>query len=118
AQDQEFRQRLQQQATVAPAPPANRPELPADVRQFFLPVKRSAAPDGEVVYRPRLLACAEVAFVDRRKGLEHRKVYRLLAEPPAPGQSLNWMTAEPVEVQPLDAPEPAAGWAPLPESVN
>jgi hypothetical protein len=120
AQDQEFRQRLQQAAVApaAPAPPTNRPELPSDVRQFFLPVKRPAAPEGDVVYQPRVLACAEVAFVDRRKGLEHRKAYRLLAEPPAPGQSLSWMTAESVEARPLDAPEPAAGWAPVPESVN
>jgi hypothetical protein len=117
AQDQEFRQRLQQPPAPAAALPRNRPELPADVRQFFLP-RRPAAADGEVVYQPRVLAFAEVAFVDRRKGLEHRKPYRLLAEPPAPGQALSWMTAEPVEVQPLEAPEPAAGWAPLPESVN
>jgi hypothetical protein len=107
---------------VAPAAPAvvagNRPELPDDVRQFFLPVKRPVPPGEEIVYQPRVLAFAEVAFVDRRKGLEHRKMYRLLAEPPAPGQSVKWMTADSVEAQPLDTPEPAAGWAPLPESVN
>src|SRR5581483_11147133 len=50
--------------------------------------------------------------------LEHRKAYRLLAERPAPGESLKWMTAESIEAQPLDAPEPAAGWVPVPESVN
>jgi len=45
---QEFRQRLQQGA-VAPAvtaAPTNRPELPIDVRQFFLPLKRPVAPGG------------------------------------------------------------------------
>ncbi len=119
AQDQEFRQRLQQAvAPAAPAAPRNRPELPAEVRQFFLPIRRPPAPGEEVVYRPHVLACAEVAFVDRRKGLEHRKAYRLLAEPPAPAQALNWMTAEPCDVQPLDAPEPVTGWLPVPEPVN
>jgi hypothetical protein len=105
-------------APTLPAAPKKRPELPGDVRQFFLPVKRPVPPDSQIVYQPRVLAVAEVAFVDRRKGLEHRKAYRLLAEPPAPGESLKWMTAESIEAQPLDAPEPAAGWAPVPESVN
>jgi hypothetical protein len=117
AQDQELRQRMQQPPPI-PAVPRSRPELPADVRQFFLPIVRPASPGEEVVYRPRVLAMAEVAFVDRRKGLEHRKAYRLLANPPAPGQSLQWLTAEPFEGQPLDAPQPVAGWAPVPESVN
>jgi hypothetical protein len=103
---------------VAPAAPKDRPELPDDVRQLFLPIKHPPAPGEEVVYQPRVLALAGVAFVDRRKGLEHRTAYRLLAEPPAPGRSLNWMTAESVEAQPLDAPEPAGGWGTVPESVN
>jgi hypothetical protein len=118
AQDQEFRQRLQQAVAPAPAAPRNRRELPAEVRQFFLPSRRPPAPGEEVVYQPRVLAFAEVAFVDRRKGLEHRKSYHLLAEPPAPGQSLSWVTAEPFDGQPLDAPEPVAGLAPVPESAN
>src|SRR5262249_44181995 len=86
---------------VAPAAPTivagNRPELPDDVRQFFLPIKRPVPTGEEIVYQPRVLAFAEVAFVDRRKGLEHRKMYRLLAEPPAPGQSVKWMMADSVE---------------------
>jgi hypothetical protein len=119
-EDQEFRQRLQQGAvaTAAPSAPRNRPELPAEVRQFFLPTRQPAAPGDELVYQPRVLGFAEVAFVDRRKGLEHRKAYRLLVEPPAPGESPKWMTAEAVEAQPLDAPQPATRWAPVPESVN
>jgi hypothetical protein len=120
AQDQEFRQRMQQETTTPAVSvlPRYRPELPGDVRQFFLPIKRLVPPGEEIVYQPRVLAFADVAFVDRRKGLEHRKVYRLLAEPPAPGQSVKWMTADSVEAQPLDAPEPVAGWAPVPESVD
>ncbi len=120
AQDQEFKQKLQQQA--APLPPAGvtrgRPELPDDVRQFFLPLKGALLPGARVVYQPRVLAVAEVAFVDRRKGLDHRRPYRLAAEAPAPGQGLSWMTAEAVDVLPLDAPLPAAGWGVVPESAN
>ncbi len=115
--DQEFRQRLQQQATTVPAVPQAKPDLPGDVRQFYLPIKRPAGPGETVIYQPRLLAFAEVAFVDRRKGLEHRKTHRLLAEPPATGQTLNWMAAETVDAQPLNGPEAVAGWGPVPESV-
>jgi hypothetical protein len=117
AQDREFRQRLQQTAAPAAAQ-RNRPDVPAEVHQLFLPVKRTDLPAEGVVYRARVLACAEVAFVDRRKGLEHRRVYRLLAEPPAAGESLRWMAAESVDAPPLEAPEPGAGWAPPPEALT
>ena len=89
-----------------------------DVRQVFLPRKGTAAPGTDFVYQPRLLACAEVAFVDRRRGLEHKRTYRLLAEAPTVGQPLNWVTAEAVDVLPLDGPEAGASWGIVPESIN
>ena len=107
AEDQGFRQRLQQQGAAPIAVAPVRPELPGDVRQFFLPIKRAAAPGEAVVYQPRVLGFAEVAFVDRRRSLDHRRSYRLLVAPPAAGQALSWMAAESIEVQPLDAPK---GW--------
>jgi hypothetical protein len=118
-QDQQFRQRLQQTAPLPPAStPESRPELPEDVRQVFLALRRPLAPGELLVYQPRVLAFADVAFVDRRKGLEHSRAYRLLAEPPAPGEPLKWLTAESYDGQPHDAPEAAAGWGQVPESVN
>jgi hypothetical protein len=118
-QDQAFKDRLQQQSAAAPDRPTlrDRPEPPADVREFFLPVKRPADA-AQVVYEPRVLACADVAFVDRRKGIEHRRGYRLLAEPPATGAALGWATAEAVDAVPDEAPVPGAGWRPLPESLD
>jgi len=118
ADDQEFRQRLQQQGTAVPVIAGAKPELPGDVRQFYLPMMRPVVPGDAIIYQPSVLAFAEVAFVDRRKGLEHRKTYRLLAEPPVAGQALSWMAAEVIDAQPQDAPEAVAGWASVPESVN
>jgi hypothetical protein len=119
-EDRAFKENLQQPV----APPAlmtassKRPELPADVRQVFLP-RKSANPSGSpFVYQARLLGGAEVAFVDRRRGLEHKRTYRLLADAPPLGQPFNWVTDEAVDVQPLDAPEPSASWSVVPESVN
>jgi hypothetical protein len=121
AQDQEFRQRLQQQAGVGPlpAPPRNRPELPADLKQFYLPLRQPIPAEVTYwTYQPRVLALAEVAFVERRKGLEHRRPYRLLAEAPSLGQVVNWMTAQTLDLLPVDHPEANLGWAPVPEALN
>jgi ribosomal protein L40E len=121
SEDQQFRQRLQQQAVTArlPALPQTPPELPAELRQFYLPLKTSLPAGAELFYQPRVLGFAAVAFVDRRRGLEHSRPYRLFAEPPATGQALSWMTAETIDVPTLDAPPVAkAGWAPVPESIN
>jgi hypothetical protein len=117
-EDRAFKESLQQ-PVAAPAlmtASSKRPELPTDVRQVFLP-RRSVNPSSsDFLYQPRLLGCAEVSFVDRRRGLEHKRTYCLVAEPPPAGQLLNWVTAE--AVQPLDAPEPGASWDVVPESAN
>ena len=75
-----------QETPKAPATPAphTRPAVSDDVRQYYLAVANPTptAPGVELVYRPRLLAGAEVLFIARQKGLEYRRQYRLLAEQP------------------------------------
>ena len=73
------------------------PVLPSGLSQFYLPavVPARAAVPSELVYQPRLLGFAEIVFADKRRGFEQRRPYRLLAEPPAPGQVVSWDTAEP-----------------------
>jgi hypothetical protein len=93
------------------------PVLRAGLPQFFLPVPPEAA-GGSVVYQPRLLGAAEVVFADRRKGVEHRKTYRLLADPPADGQPVTWGTAQPVGEGLAPAPEAGAQWADVPPALN
>ena len=108
-EDQQFRQRLQQAArtTSLPALPRNPPELPAELQPFTLPLKQPLPAGAELLYQPRVLGFAQVSFVDRRRGLEHRRPYRLLGEPPANGQALSWMTAEVLEERRLDGPPEA-----------
>ena len=86
---------------------------------FYLPLKQPLPAGAELLYQPRVLGFAQVSFVDRRRGLEHRRPYQLLGELPANGKSLSWMTAENLEEMKLDGrPEPNAGWAPVPETVD
>ncbi|HZT78806.1 MAG TPA: DUF87 domain-containing protein, partial [Gemmataceae bacterium] len=120
AEDRQFKQGLRQKSAPAPvqSAPRARPVLPGNVRQYYLPVPPPPAAPAELVYQPRLLACAEVAFADRRRGLEHHRTYCLLAEPPAAGQPVNWAAAEPLPGAADGPPAAEARWPEVPESVN
>lgn len=104
------------------------PVLPAEVTQFYLPRPSSLSPAtgergrgegaGEVQYRPWVLGFAEVVFVvDRRKGLEHRLDFHLLAAPPRPGQPVNWKKAQKIGDE-LASPEANACWDDVPEAMD
>jgi hypothetical protein len=124
-QDQAFRDRLARAAaqtkpmetTIGHVPPV----LPPDVTQFYLPLTSPRPPRAgdEMEYQPGILGIAEVVFaVDKRKGLEYRKILRLLAPPTAPGHPVAWDKAEPVGEQLSVAPHPGSRWANVPESLD
>ncbi len=95
------------------------PVLPADVPQYYLAIDQ-AAPEGTpaaLIYRPRLLGWAEVAFVDKKRGIERRQNLRLLAEAPALGGVVNWATAERITETLAAVPQPDAAWAEAPDSL-
>jgi hypothetical protein len=71
-----------------------------------------------LLYRPRLFAEAEVLFVDRKRGLELKRPYRLLADAPAAGQPINWAATEPAPAVLADSPQPNAHWAALPDGLD
>ncbi len=129
AADREFKQGLVQAASTRAAPPAApsplaadhvTPVLPAGLVQFYLPVHDSspAGPMAELVYQPRVLGFAEVVFADKRKGLEHRRSYRLVAAAPTAGQPVAWHAAETVGEILAAAPQPNARWSDVPETLN
>ncbi|HEV3260303.1 MAG TPA: hypothetical protein VG013_25840, partial [Gemmataceae bacterium] len=122
APEQGFKQALQRPPAAALAGPAGSaaPVLPAGLAQFYLPVT-VPAPVGTtavLVYQPRLLGFAEVAFADKHKGIEHRRPYRLLAQPPAAGQAVRWDTADAVGEGLAAGPEAEASWLDTPEPLN
>jgi hypothetical protein len=65
-----------------------------------------------------LLGFAEVVFTDRRRGLEHRRPYYLLAEAPPSGQPAGWHAAETIADGLAAAPEENARWTDVPEPLN
>jgi hypothetical protein len=106
-------------AEVGPELPGSeiRPTVPARAEEYFLPLTQPA-PEGQlgVLYRPYLLAQAEVRFVNRKYGLEHgRERASLVFEVDRSGLA-RW---EEFLFEPLDgrslagAPAAQARWAAL-----
>ncbi len=120
-QEQAFREGLR--ATAPPAasatPAVDRlpPVLPAEVTQFYLPVRGESS--GELVYQPRVLGAAEVTFVvDKRKGVEHTQTLRLLAQPAVAGHPVEWERAEAAPAELATGPTPGARWAGVPDTLD
>jgi hypothetical protein len=128
AGEQRFKQAIIEHATQAkPAPVITShvpPVLPAGVDPYFLPaipLARRAEGDDlvQLVYEPRLLGFAEVAFRDSRKNVERSHAYHLLAPPPKAGQQVGWGSAEWIINQLTGTPEVLeAYWQDVPETMN
>ncbi|MBV9124775.1 MAG: ATP-binding protein, partial [Planctomycetes bacterium] len=125
APEQEFKQGLRRASStpVEPASQAAFEEVAAGVAQFYLPLSSPVVQKEEgitidLVYVPRLLGFAEVLFADRRKNLEHRRLYHLLAEVPPTGQAVNWAAAEVIGANLGSTPEARARRKEVPEELN
>jgi hypothetical protein len=128
AAEQDFKQALLRSAAPtsaraaapASAPVAHVAPVLAGVTQFYAPLANPVRPAGpvELVYQPRVLGFAEVVFAERKKNVEFRRPYHLLAPPPAPGEPADWHAAEPFAGPPAEAPDAGARWADAPESLS
>ncbi len=98
------------------------PVLPSEISQFYIPVtapRPSQVANAVLMYQPRLYGAAEVVFVNKKKGKDYRRQYRLIIEPAREGETVRWATAARAGELPSDASaEPGARWAPVPESLN
>lgn len=115
-------------AGAAAAASLTRPSIPSGVAEFFLPINMSfpraaakhplpagAEPAG-LVYRPALLASAQVRFLDRKYGLDSEINKSALVTNPDKRGVIRWedFSAALPEVQEMDpAPDPRARFAPL-----
>jgi hypothetical protein len=119
---------------VGVAPPApsaavsRAPVLASEISQShaLVTIARPAAARG-LLYQLRLYGVAEVVFVDKKKGKEYRRTYRLLTLPVRDTETVRWATAEcasdlpPLSGQALETilqQEPSAQWADVPESLD
>src|SRR5262249_12645423 len=127
AEDQAFRQQLQRTAipaggAAAPAPPGGAPGPGRDFPPGPPPGGTIAGPDAppppkrSLLYQAALLGFAEVDFIDKKRGLEYHRAYRLIAAPPGTDPAVAWATATPVPGQIADGPGANAQWAEVPEA--
>src|SRR5262245_12389051 len=87
-----------------------RPVLPPDVPQVFLPVRSQGPKDGMLTYLPRLLGAATVHFSDPKVSVEHDDAVSRLATFPEGVVAVDWDAGAALEIDndELES-EPAAG---------
>jgi hypothetical protein len=108
-------------AVAVPAAPATspRPVLPAKVAAMYVHAQRLPGPGERLVYHPRIVAAARVAWQSATHGVDVRRDLLLAAEPA--GAHVDWHDAESLA---LDAtalqqePEPDAGFAACPDGLS
>ncbi len=96
------------------------PALPAEIPQYYLPL-RGATPAGpNLVYRAGVLAAATVSFVSQGSGAGSSTRVRRVAEAPETALALNWEKAADLEetLEDLDRqPYPGASFLALPSAM-
>jgi len=98
-------------------PHRQRPMLPPDVPQFFVPL-RGAKPDGtELVYAPMLLGSAQVRFSDTKRRIDATQDVTVLASITDGAMAVDWDQSSAAELVVDDvehSPEDGAQFLPLP----
>jgi hypothetical protein len=85
-------------ASAPTAKPSARPSVPAGVQEFFLAAKPGS---GELTYRPRVVATAELHFADKPAGIDSWTCNAWVAQLPDGDGAPSWTEA--VAVPNLDA---------------
>lgn len=91
-------------ATVAPAvdaAPTNRPVLPPEIEEAFLPFRRSQV-SSQISYQAALLAIGKVHFVDSRKGLKAEEDMMLLTPLEETALGIDWDNGKQLKIEPDD----------------
>ena len=101
---------------LAPAP-SERPLLPPEVPQFFVPLRGKQPPGSTLLYRPMVFGSGDVHFNDTKSGVTSTKAVSLLAALPPDALTVDWSAAARVELTPDDLerePAATARFEPLP----
>ncbi len=104
-------------AAPAPAAAADRPVLPPDVAERFLPPAGAASTGARLAYRPRLCGVAKLHYVDAKAGIDAWETVALLAVIADDGSGGAWDEAEAIGSGKPDfesAPRPGAAFDDLP----
>jgi len=94
-----------------------RPVVPPEIPQFFLPPAVPPPGAGALLYRPMILGCASVRFVEPGADLDVWQQASFLAPVPEESRALAWAEAARTKLDPgslQDSPAAPAVFAPLP----
>jgi hypothetical protein len=111
------------QASAVPAQPSagdKQPQLPADIPQFYLPLRGATPASPSLVYKGGVLAAATVNFVSTGSGASSSVRIRRILPAPETALALDWEKASNLEptLEDLDRqPYPGASFAPLPDAM-
>jgi hypothetical protein len=99
-------------------PGAERPLLPPDVPQHFLPIRGSKPAEGsELLYAPMLIGAGEVRFADSKTGVDDTRKVTVLVPLDGGAVTVDWDRAVSAEITVPDleqTPQAEAGFVGLP----
>lgn len=102
-----------------PAQQSQRPALPPDVSQYFIPVRGGSSSGAQLVYQPMVLGAAQVRFTDKKvDATQDVTLLAAISDGPIP---VEWDGAQPVGISLADleqTPTEQAGYADLPSSAG
>jgi hypothetical protein len=96
---------------------SERPVLPPDVPQYFLPVRGTKPEGSELIYAPMLLGASDVRFADTKSGIEMMQNVTVLVPMTEGAVTVQWDQAAQVPVAAADvdqAPQAQARFLALP----
>jgi hypothetical protein len=103
--------------TATPARGGQRPVLPPDIPQYFLPVRGGRPDHSTLVYLPMLLGSSTVRFVDAKAGVDVTQEGTFLAPITDEAIPVNWANATDVSIAVGDlekSPQEGAQYAEMP----
>ncbi len=100
---------------------AQRPALPPDVQQFFIPVRGTAPAGNRLLYRPTILGLAKVGFADARTKVDVTQDMMFATPVTDEAVPVNWENAQPVDIAVSDlerTPQEVAQFTDLPAAAG
>lgn len=101
------------------------PALPPDITQYYIPIRGRGPSSSVLVYQPRILGAARVAFADTKSRVSAAQVCQRLASVSDAAIPVEWENSENIDIavndlekQPADAPASGLTYATLPSSAG
>jgi len=110
-----------QAPVAAAARKAERPLLPPDISQYFVPVRGSQTAGQSLIYNPMLLGMAQVRFADVKTGVDVSREPTFITQITDDPIAVNWDTSTEASFNISDfdkAPTEPARYSPLPAAAG